>query len=41
MEISAWLRSLGLEQYQPAFRENDIDADVGVAHPRRGSRQSS
>ncbi len=28
MQISAWLRSLGLEQYEPAFRENEIDADV-------------
>ena len=25
MEISAWLRSLGLEQYESAFRDNDID----------------
>jgi len=28
MEISAWLRSLGPEQYEPAFRDNEIDADV-------------
>jgi class 3 adenylate cyclase len=26
VEIAAWLRSLGLEQYEPAFRDNDIDA---------------
>jgi len=25
MEIGAWLRSLGLERYAPAFRENEID----------------
>ena len=25
MDIAAWLRSLGLEQYEPAFRDNDID----------------
>jgi hypothetical protein len=25
MEIGAWLRSLGLERYEPAFRENEID----------------
>ena len=25
MEVAAWLRSLGLEQYEPAFRDNDID----------------
>jgi class 3 adenylate cyclase len=28
MEIAAWLRSLGLERYGPAFRENEIDFDV-------------
>jgi class 3 adenylate cyclase len=25
MEIGAWLRSLSLERYEPAFRENEID----------------
>ena len=25
MDIRAWLRSLGLERYEPAFRENEID----------------
>jgi class 3 adenylate cyclase len=25
---SEWLRKLGLEQYEPAFRENKIDADL-------------
>ena len=25
MEIGAWLRSLGLERYEPAFRENEIE----------------
>jgi hypothetical protein len=24
MEIAAWLRSLGLEQYEPPFRDNGI-----------------
>ena len=28
MDIAAWLRSLGLEQYEPAFRENNVDAGV-------------
>ena len=28
MDIAAWLRSLGLEQYEPAFVENAIDAEV-------------
>ena len=28
MDVAAWLRGLGLEQYEPAFRDNDIDAEV-------------
>jgi class 3 adenylate cyclase len=28
MDIAAWLRGLGLEQYTPAFRENGIDMQV-------------
>ncbi len=28
MDIAAWLRSLGLEQYEPAFRDNDVDAGL-------------
>src|SRR5918998_1692935 len=28
MDIAAWLRSLGLERYAPAFRDNEIDAAV-------------
>ena len=28
MDIAAWLRSLGLEQYAPAFRDNDIEAEM-------------
>jgi class 3 adenylate cyclase len=28
MDVVVWLRSLGLEKYEPAFRENEIDADV-------------
>ena len=28
MEIADWLRRLGLEQYEPAFRANDIDGSV-------------
>lgn len=28
MDIAAWLRRIGLEQYEQAFRENAIDADV-------------
>jgi class 3 adenylate cyclase len=28
VDIAGWLRGLGLEQYERAFHENDIDADV-------------
>jgi class 3 adenylate cyclase len=28
MDVADWLRSLGLEQYESAFRENAIDAEV-------------
>src|SRR5215467_9758539 len=28
MELGGWLRSLGLEQYEAAFRENAIDLSV-------------
>jgi hypothetical protein len=28
MEIAAWLRELGLDRYEPAFRENEIDWEV-------------
>jgi len=28
MDLASWLRSLGLERYEPVFRENAIDADL-------------
>jgi class 3 adenylate cyclase len=28
MDVAAWLQDLGLERYGPAFRDNDIDAEV-------------
>jgi class 3 adenylate cyclase len=28
MDIVEWLRGLGLEQYAPTFRDNDIDGEV-------------
>jgi hypothetical protein len=28
MDIAAWLRGLGLERYEQAFRENEIDPEV-------------
>jgi class 3 adenylate cyclase len=31
MDIGSWLRGLGLEQYEPAFRDNAIDAETLTA----------
>ena len=28
MDVAAWLRGLGLEQYARAFRDNDVDGEV-------------
>ena len=28
MDIAAWLRGLGLEQYAQLFRDNDIDGEI-------------
>jgi class 3 adenylate cyclase len=28
MDIAAWLRGLGLEEYEPAFRDNRVDAEI-------------
>jgi hypothetical protein len=28
MDVVAWLHGLGLEQYAPAFRDNDVDDEV-------------
>jgi class 3 adenylate cyclase len=28
VDVAAWLRGLGLEDYEPAFRDNRIDAEV-------------
>jgi hypothetical protein len=28
MDVAGWLRGLGLGQYVPAFRANDIDDEV-------------
>src|ERR1700691_6403050 len=28
MNVADWLRALGLEQYEAAFHENDVDAEV-------------
>src|SRR5712675_2119955 len=28
MDVATWLLGLGLEQYAPAFRDNDVDGEV-------------
>jgi hypothetical protein len=28
VDVVAWLRGLGLEQYAPGFRDNDVDGEV-------------
>jgi hypothetical protein len=28
VDIAAWLNRLGLQQYEQAFRENDVDTEV-------------
>ena len=28
MDVAAWLHDLGLARYVPAFRDNDVDAEV-------------
>jgi len=34
MDVADWLRNLGLEQYAPAFRANEIDERVLPASQR-------
>ena len=28
IDVAGWLRQLGLQQYEPAFRDNEVDGDV-------------
>jgi hypothetical protein len=35
MDVGDWLRKLGLEQYEAAFRENEIDSGCSRASRRR------
>src|SRR5215469_7057426 len=28
MDVAVWLRGLGLEEYEPAFRDNRVDAEI-------------
>jgi hypothetical protein len=36
MDVGSWLRSLGLERYEAAFRENEIDAEERGSHALKG-----
>jgi len=40
MDIAAWLRDLGLERYAPAFRDNDVDAEVSRSAPGFGPERA-
>jgi len=37
MDVSDWLRGLGLERYEPAFRTNEIDERVLPATTQRSA----
>ena len=39
MDVAEWLRGLGLEQYTPAFHNNDIDDQVPAAADGRDLRE--
>ena len=44
MDVADWLRALGLEQYEAAFRENAVDAETIARSDRRrpqGTRVTS
>jgi hypothetical protein len=28
VDIATWLQGLGLEEYEPAFRDNRVDAEI-------------
>src|SRR6266704_2788646 len=28
IDVASWLQQLGLERYEPAFRDNEVDGDV-------------
>jgi hypothetical protein len=40
MDLGGWLRSLGLEQYESAFRENAIDDSVLASLTAEDSKES-
>ena len=37
MDVAAWLRGLGLEQYTQLFRDNDIDGEILCGMTASGS----
>ena len=39
MDVADWLRKLGLEQYEPAFRTNEIDERVLPSLPSEDLRE--
>ena len=39
MDVAAWLRGLGLDQYEPAFRANEIDEGVLPSLPSEDLRE--
>jgi hypothetical protein len=41
MHLGGWLRSLGLERYQAAFRDNEIDEGLNAIRERFIFRSSS
>jgi len=41
MDVGVWLRSLGLGQYEAAFRDNEIEREAGRARRRKVHRPSS
>ena len=41
VNVGSWLRNLGLEQYEAAFRENGVKARSYAISPRTISRNSA
>jgi hypothetical protein len=41
MDVANWLQNLGLEQYEAAFRENGLNAEILRTLPRMISKISA
>jgi hypothetical protein len=41
MDVASWLRTLGLEQYEPVFRQNEIDHEILPELTEATSRSSA